>query len=79
VVLAVFNYSRKQSREAILKVDLDGLGLVPELKWQECVRSRDLYKRAGNEPDAKLDFYERTLTVGKLAPHTVRIVGLRRY
>jgi hypothetical protein len=87
VLLGVFNYDRKKTKDVSLKVDLDKLGLVPELKWQEFVGLRDLFRRDGDKltpqeatsTQSSLDFYARTLTVRKLPPHTIRLVGIRRY
>jgi len=78
VMLMVFNYNRKDTRDAVLKIDLEALGLAPKLKWQEFVGVRDLAK-GDKEPASKLDFYARTLTVPALAPHTGRVIGIRLY
>ena len=74
----VFNYDRKQATDAVSKIGLDTLGLVPQLPWQEFVGVRDLEKGA-NEPASALDFHNRPLTVPALAPHTGRLIGIRRY
>ena len=87
VLLGIFNYDRAKAKAVSLKVDLDKLGLVPELKWQEFIGVRDLFRRdAGKLTDreaaassAKLDFYGRILSISKLPPHTMRLVGIRRY
>jgi len=78
VLLAVFNYNGKQGKDFALKVDLDGLGLVPRLQWQEFIGVRDLDK-GDQEPASRLDFYGRTLTVPAMAPHTGRLIGIRLY
>jgi hypothetical protein len=78
VMLVVFNYNGKQGKDARLKVDLDALGLAPKLPWQEFVRVSDLVKGDG-EPASRLDFYGRTVEVPALAPHTGRIISIRRY
>ncbi len=78
VTMMVFNYNRKEAKDAVLRVDLDKLGLVPQLQWQEFVGIRDLAKDE-KEPDSKLDFHGRTVTVPALKPHTGRVIGVRRY
>ena len=78
VMLMVFNYNRTAAKDAVIKVDLDALGLTPKLPWQEFVGVRDLAK-GDKEPASKLDFYARTLTVPALQPHTGRLIGIRRY
>lgn len=88
VILGIFNYNGKAARPVSLQVDLDGLGLLPQRKWQDFVRVRDLYIRediAQMSPQvarnvrANLDFYNRTLTIKRLKPHTLRLIGIRRY
>ena len=78
VLLGVFNHDSRNARDVSVSVDLDKLGLVPELIWQEFIRTRDLYKRP-DTPRARLDFHGRTLNVKDLAPHEGRFVGIRRY
>ena len=78
VTLMVFNYNRKEVKNAVLKIDLDKLDLVPKLQWQEFVGIRDLDKDE-KEPAAKLDFHARTIEVPALKPHTGRVIGIRRY
>ena len=78
VLLMVFNYNRKDRKDAVMKVDLDRLNLTPQLPWQEFVGIRDLEK-GKDEPASRLDFYKRTLTVPALLPHTGRLIGIRRY
>ena len=70
VLLNVFNHDREKARNVTLSVDLDALGLVPELKWQEFVRVTG---------DAQLDFYERKLMLKNLQPHTGRQIWIRKY
>ncbi len=78
VMLEVFNYNRKDYKDAELKVDLSKLNLLPQLKWQEFVGVRDLEK-GKDEPSSSFDFYNQTLMVSKLEPHTGRLIGIRRY
>jgi len=79
VLLGVFNYSSDRAVDAVLEVDLDDLGLVPQLSWQEFVGVRTLWKSDDAAPDADLDFHNRTLSVKGLQPHTLRLIGIRRY
>lgn len=78
VLLSVFNYDGKKAKSPTLRIDLDKLGLAPELKWQDFIHIHAL-----EEPDRRLqptmDFYKRTITVPALAPHTARLVGVRKY
>jgi len=78
VVVGVFNYHRKQAKDVSLKIDLDALGLVPQLPWQEFIGVRDLYTQEG-APACALDFYGRTLTLKALEPHSGRFIGIRKY
>jgi hypothetical protein len=78
ILLCVFNYDRKDVKDAVLRVDLDALDLVPRLPWQEFVGVRDLDKGDG-EPASVLDFHGRMLKVPALKPHTGRLAGIRRY
>jgi hypothetical protein len=77
VVLGVFNYSSDKRKDATLNVDLEALDLVPEKKWQEFVRVRTLWPE--DEGGAKLNFHKRTLTLKNIAPHNLRLIGIRRY
>ncbi|MBS3764058.1 MAG: hypothetical protein KGZ25_12235, partial [Planctomycetes bacterium] len=78
VILGVFNYNGDKRKNVVLKVDLDKLDLVPEKKWQEFVRVRDLW--SGDQgPGTRLNFHGRTLSVKKLSPHRLRLIGIRRY
>jgi len=78
VMLGVYNYNREKATNVTLKIDLDKLGLVPKLKWQEFIGVRDLYAHEG-DAKPKLDFYARTLKIKGLKPHTARFIGVRRY
>lgn len=73
VLFAVTNTGDKD-QPVTIDVDLDKLGLVPKLPWQEFIRVRDF--DGGN---ASLDFYGRKLSLGNLKPGQVRLVGVRRY
>jgi len=76
VLLAVSSAHEKGLRDVTVGIDLDALGLTPELPWQEFVRVRTFGVGAA---EAVLDFYGRKLTVPKLKPGDVRLVGVRRY
>ncbi len=78
VIMQVFNYNRRDRKDAVLKIDLDKLNLVPKLPWQEFVGIRDLAK-GDKEPPSRLDFYQRTITLPALEPHTGRTIGVRLY
>jgi len=78
VLVGVFNLNSKKTKDVSLTVDLDKLGLVPQLPWQEFIGVRMLYSRPG-APGIDLDFHGRTLKVKKLAPHEGRFFGIRRY
>jgi hypothetical protein len=79
VMLGVFNYDRKKAKDVTLKVDLNGLGLVPQKPWQEFVGVRDLWKLEEKAGPAGFDFYGQAVTIKGMQPHTVRFVGLRKY
>jgi hypothetical protein len=78
VILMAFNHHRTETKNAEIVMDLDKLNLVPKLPWQEFIGVRDLVKD-DKEPKTSLDFYNRTLKVPALAPHTGRVIGVRRY
>ena len=78
VLIGVFNHDSKNAKDVSVSVELDKLGLVPELIWQEFIRTRDRYKRP-DTPRANLDFHGRALNVKELAPHEGRFVGIRKY
>ena len=78
VILGVFNYNGAKRKDASLEIDLEKLDLVPQKKWQQFVRVRDLW--SGDEgPESRLDFHGRKLTVRKISPHRLRLIGIRRY
>jgi hypothetical protein len=70
VLLCIFNYDRSKAKNATLSIDLDGLNLVPKLKWQEFIRVTG---------DAQLDFSKRQLSLKDLQPHSGKQVWIRRY
>ncbi len=74
VLLAVTNTGETPAQGVTLAVDLDALGLVPELPWQEFIRARGFH---GTRPT--LDFHARTLSLGTIPGGETRWVGLRRY
>jgi hypothetical protein len=78
IMLMVFNYNRDQRKHANLTVDLKALDLIPERKWEEFVRLRDLDKPA-DEPDSVFDANAGTVRLPALEPHTGRLIGIRRY
>ncbi len=78
ILLALKN-AGAATADAVLTVDLDTLGLVPQLPWQEFIRVRDFAESAKPPPASVLDFYGRKLTIPKMAPAEVRWVALRRY
>jgi hypothetical protein len=57
-----------------LDIDLEKLGLVPQLPWQELVRVRDF--EGGT---SKLDFHGRKLDLGVVPSGKPRLVGVRKY
>ena len=80
VLLSVFNYNPKQGKGVELKVDLAKLNLLPapERKWQEFVRVKTL-EEEDRQRHASLDFYEQKVKIRALAPHTARLVSIRKY
>ena len=77
VLLAVANPG-DQAKDAVVKLDLDTLGLTPRRVWQDFLRVRDLNQGA-KDSAAALDFYGRSLAIKAVAPKTVRLVAVRRY
>jgi hypothetical protein len=70
VLLCLFNYDRSKAKNPVLSIDLDGLNLVPKLKWQEFIRVTG---------DAQLDFHKRQLSIKDLQPHAGKQLWIRRY
>jgi len=79
VLLSVFNHDAKQGKTATLQVDMEKLGLLPKLPWQEFVRVKALAEEPPATPQPGFDFHERRLTVPALAPRTARLVSIRLY
>ncbi len=77
ILIAIANPG-PEARDAVVQVNLDTLGLVPELQWQEFVQERD-FGPVQKGKEAKLDFHARSLSVPGIAPGTVRLVAIRRY
>lgn len=73
VLFAVTNTGDKE-QPVTIDVDLDKLGLTPQLPWQEFIRVRDF-----DGGKSSLDFYGRKLSLGSVKPGQVRLVGVRRY
>lgn len=78
-MLGVFNYGQKDASDITLEIDLDSLGLVPELPWQEFVQTRDLWKVSEDQPDANLLFHDRKLRLKQLPSHGLQLIGIRKY
>ena len=66
------------ARDAAIRLDLDALGLRPQLPWQEFIGVRDLNPADGEE-NPSLDYHNRTLHVESIAPQSVRLVAIRLY
>lgn len=79
VVIGVFNYNRDRKKVVSLKLDLKALNLVPELPYQEFVQTKDLWKVNEEQPDSVLDFHKQELNLKNLPPHTLQLIGIRRY
>jgi len=73
-VLFAVTHTGAKEQPVTIDVDLDKLGLVPKLPWQEFIRVRDF-----DGGKSTLDFYGRKLSLGNLKPGQVRLVGIRRY
>jgi hypothetical protein len=73
VMLVVHNSDGEAARTAQLKVDLDALGLAPELEWQEVVGVRQLY--AEDQAPAP----EGMVTLKGIPPRGGRLVAIRKY
>ncbi|MFG0247319.1 MAG: hypothetical protein ACF8OB_00415, partial [Phycisphaeraceae bacterium JB051] len=79
VLLGVFNYNRDRTKDVAVQVDLEQLNLIPQLRWQEFVRVRDIWKGHEELPKAKLNFEKRQLRIRQLQPHDLRLVSIRLY
>jgi len=79
VMLGVYNYNREQVKDVTLKIDLESLNLLPQLPWQEFIGICDLWKADDAARDTTLDFRHVTLSVPDVRPHTLRLIGVRRY
>ncbi|HEY3325021.1 MAG TPA: glycoside hydrolase domain-containing protein [Planctomycetota bacterium] len=76
-VLLFVETKAEKTKDVTLSIDLDALGLLPKLPWQEFVRVRTF--GPPKIPEASLDFYARKLIIPKLDPRSVRLIGVRRY
>ena len=79
ILLSIENTDKTAPRDAAIRLDLDALGLRPQLPWQEFVGVRDLNPTDGEETSASLDYHNRTLHVESIAPQSVRLVAIRLY
>jgi hypothetical protein len=79
VLLSVFNHDAEATKTVTLTVDLETLGLVPELPWQEFVRVKHVAEELPAHQQPVFDFPQRRLTVPALAPRTARLITIRRY
>lgn len=78
VMVGVFNTNRTERKDVTVKLDLAQLNLLPTLSWQQFVGVRDLYK-GEQDPATQLDYYNHTLTLKGLRPHSARFIGVRKY
>ena len=78
-LLAVQNNDREPAQDAAIELDLNALGLTPQLQWQEFVGVRDLWPSNDQAPPASLDYHNSTLVIAGLAPQAERLIGIRRY
>jgi len=79
VMLGVFNYNRTKAKDAVIKIDLSALNLLPTRPWQEFIGIRDLWKANDKASNAQFDFNTKTLTIRGLQQHTLQLVGVRKY
>ena len=79
ILLSIENTDDTAARDAAIRLDLDALGLRPQLPWQEFIGVRDLNPTDGEEETASLDYHNRTLHVESIAPQSVRLVAIRLY
>jgi hypothetical protein len=54
-MLAVFNMSHQETKQAVIKVDLEALDLLPERPWQEFIRADSL----DASPDYHRSYWDR--------------------
>jgi hypothetical protein len=74
--LALFVHNdRAQPCNTLLRIDLERLGLVPKLPWQEFVRATAI----DAEKPPVLDYHKRTLSIENLPAKGARIVVVRKY
>jgi hypothetical protein len=78
VLLAVHNSDEKAAKDAVIKVDLDALGLRQKLVWQEFVRVRQLYAE-DKALAPELDYYSGKLTLKAVPAKSGRLVMIRKY
>jgi hypothetical protein len=74
LMLGIFNYNNRQSKNGTLKLDLARLGL--SASDGVTLAARDLY-RPQAAAETAFDAATGTLTIQGLAPHQGRVVGLR--
>lgn len=73
VLIGVFNYDRKATKDVKLKLDLKALGFSGKTDTLAAV---DLYQRPKSVPSS-FDAGARMLSFKGLAPHTARFIGIR--
>ncbi len=79
LLLILTNLTAKFIPKAKVSVDLDLLGLVPKLPWQEFVETRDLWTSNRGSDPAVLNYHNRWLEFHSLSPNEIRLVGIRLY
>ena len=78
-MLAVQNLDTEAAQDAAIHINLDTLDLTPQFPWQEFVGLRDLWQTESDSPPASLDYHKRIVTIEDLAPHAMKLIGIRRY
>ncbi len=71
VLLGVFNYNRKQPKDARMQIDLKALGL------KRNIAAHTLWRADTKDPAAALN--GTTLAVPRLRPHSLRLISVRQY
>ena len=78
-LISIENSNSRTQQNIELDIDLDSLGLIPQLPWQEFIGIRDLWGSRENSQPATLNYHNRKIEINELYPNETRLIALRLY
>ena len=78
-LISIENSNSRIQQNIELYIDLDSLGLIPKLPWQEFIGIRDLWGSRENSQPATLNYHNRKIEINELYPNETRLIALRLY